>query len=81
MTEASTNMKPFMAQGILVERWKQYVVRFVLFLFIPPTMAALFELPGRSVIRVIAEGLALAVTMSFLYWWADRKSHTTKNSL
>jgi len=74
MTEASTKLRPFLAECVRVERWKLYTIRFFLLFSILPTMAALFELPRISVVRVIVEGLAFAVVLTVVYWWAERQS-------
>jgi len=67
------NIRAFMAEGVCVERWKQYLLRFLLLLFAAPATAAVFELPRKSLIRVFVEGTALAVTMTLAYLWAERQ--------
>jgi hypothetical protein len=72
MADTSTSIKAFMVEGVCVERWKQYLLRFLLLLFAMPAIAALSELPGKSVIRLIVEGLSTAVTLSVAYWLVER---------
>ena len=64
MTVASGRFTSFMVEGIPVQRWKLYLLRFLLLFFALPAVAALFELPKGAVIRVIVEGFLTALTLS-----------------
>jgi hypothetical protein len=59
---------------VRIERWKLYTIRFFLLFLIPPTMAALFELPRTSVVRLFTEGLAVALALTLIYWLVERQS-------
>jgi hypothetical protein len=61
-----------MAEDIPVERWKLYLHRFLLVFFVMPAVAAAFELPRTTVIRVTAEGLVMALVISGATLWAER---------
>jgi len=79
MAHAPDNSGSFMVEGVLVERWKLYLLRFLLVLLIMPTTAAVFELPKGTVIRLIVEGFLTALTISAVFWWADRQGPTTND--
>jgi hypothetical protein len=62
-----------MAEGVPIERWKLYLHRFLLCFTIAPVMAAAFELPRRTVVRVFTEGMLFALTISVVSWWMERR--------
>ncbi len=64
MAEAAGNPTSFMVETIPIQRWRLYVLRFIIFFAIPPVMAAVFELPKATVVRMLVEGILLALTMS-----------------
>jgi hypothetical protein len=71
MSEAKGRLSSFMVEGIPVERWKLYLLRFLL-LFLLPAVAAAFELSKITAVRVIVEGFLFALTMSAVTLWTER---------
>ena len=65
---------PFFVERIPVERWKLYLLRYLLFFLVPLTVAAVFELRHETVIRDLAEGGLLAAAMSFLSVWMEGRN-------
>ena len=78
MAQGSENNKSFMAGYIPVKVWRMYLLRFTLFLMIPPTVGAMFELPKSMIVRVIVDGMLLALTMSAILGFRERLTTNDK---
>ena len=72
MSETKGPLSAFMVEAVPVERWKLYLLRFLLLLVVLPAIAAIFELTKTTVVRVIVEGFLLALTLSVATLWAER---------
>ncbi|MGB8064208.1 MAG: hypothetical protein WCF26_20135 [Candidatus Sulfotelmatobacter sp.] len=72
MAEAASSTS-FMMESIPVQRWRLYVLRFLLLFGIPSVVAAVFELPRATEVRMLVEGFALALAMSVVSGWMERR--------
>ncbi len=64
MVGTSNRFTSFVVQGVPVERWRLYLMRFLLLFSVLPAVAAVFELPRAMAIRVVvSEGAVIALIM------------------